>query len=424
MPPQPTFTLGIEEEFQIVDPETRELRSHIAGDVRRRGEAPQGRDQARDARGGHRDRYADLHRTSPSSAARGDAAARARSSASAARAACASPPPARIRSRTGRDVSRSRPNARYDQIVVRPADGGAREPDLRPARARRHRGPRDAHPGHERGPLLPAARLRAVGQLAVLVRAEHRAGRATAPRSSSASRAPASPTTFRSASEFDEYVQLLIRTNCIDNAKKIWWDVRPHPFFPTLEYRICDVPMRVDETICIAALFQAITVKLWKLYRQQHGLAPLPPHAPQREQVRARRGFGIQGKLIDFGKQEEVPYADLLEELLAFVDDVVDDLGSREAVYYARTIVARGTGADRQLQTVRRDERPPFGGRLHHRRDGARRHLTRPMPRRDIHDDLRFLRIRPRDGFRAAARPRPHRRRHPRHEPLLAERRP
>ena len=79
------------------------------------------------------------------------------------------------------------------------------------------------------------------------------------------------PDSFRSDSEYEEYVQLLIKTNCIDNAKKIWWDVRPHPFFPTLEYRICDVPMRVDETICIAALFQAITYKLWTLYRRNMG---------------------------------------------------------------------------------------------------------------------------------------------------------
>jgi glutamate---cysteine ligase / carboxylate-amine ligase len=144
-------------------------------------------------------------------------------------------------------------------------------------------------------------------------------------------------------------VQFLIKTNCVDNAKKIWWDVRPHPFFPTLEYRICDVPMRVEETICIAALFQAITYKLWSLYRRNMGWRLYRRMLLNENKARAAR-FGIQGKLIDFSRMEEVPYTELLEELLAFVDDVVDDLGSREAVYYARTIVARGTGADRQLQ--------------------------------------------------------------------------
>src|SRR5713226_2919936 len=157
------------------------------------------------------------------------------------------------------------------------------------------------------------------------------------------------PDTFRSASEYEEYVQLLIKTNCMDNAKKIWWDVRPHPFFPTLEYRICDVPMRVDETICIAALFQAITYKLWTLYRKNMGWRLYRRMLLNENKARAAR-FGIGGKLIDFGRMEEVPYTELLEELLAFVDDVVDELGSREAVYYARTIVSGGTGADRQLK--------------------------------------------------------------------------
>src|SRR5438270_178333 len=112
--------------------------------------------------------------------------------------------------------------------------------------------------------------------------------------------------------------------------------------------RICDVPMRVDETICIAALFQAITYKLWTLYSRNMGWRLYRRMLLNENKARAAR-FGIQGKLIDFSRAEEVPYTDLLEELLAFVDDVVDDLGSREAVYYARTIVARGTGADRQL---------------------------------------------------------------------------
>jgi carboxylate-amine ligase len=156
------------------------------------------------------------------------------------------------------------------------------------------------------------------------------------------------PDYFRSASEFDEYVALLIKTNCIDNAKKIWWDVRPHPFFPTLEYRICDVPMRVDETICFAALFQAVTVKLWTLYRQNMGWRLYRRSLLHENKSRAAR-FGTSGKLIDFGKQVEMPFALLLEELLEFVDDVVDDLGSRTEVEYARTILRNGTGADRQL---------------------------------------------------------------------------
>jgi carboxylate-amine ligase len=76
------------------------------------------------------------------------------------------------------------------------------------------------------------------------------------------------PESFESIEAYDNYVKMLIKTNCIDNAKKIWWDLRVHPFFNTVEFRICDVPMTVDETICIAALFQAICAKIYKLRSQ------------------------------------------------------------------------------------------------------------------------------------------------------------
>src|SRR5204862_6688727 len=160
------------------------------------------------------------------------------------------------------------------------------------------------------------------------------------------------PDYFRGASEFDEHVQLLIRTKCIDNAKKIWWDVRPHPFFPTLEYRICDIPMRVDETICIAALFQAVTCKLWKLYDRNLSYRMYSRALISENKWRAAR-WGIDGKLIDFGKREEVPMRQLALELLEFVDDVVDELQSREAVEYVHTVLQEGTSAERQLAVYR-----------------------------------------------------------------------
>jgi len=140
-----------------------------------------------------------------------------------------------------------------------------------------------------------------------------------------------------------------VATKCIDNPKKIWWDVRPHPFFPTLEYRICDVPMRVDETICFAALFQALTVKLYRIYRRNMSWRMYRRVLLNENKQRAAR-FGCSGKLIDFGRREEVPFTDLLNELLEFIDDVVDELGSRREVEYALEIVRRGTGADRQLE--------------------------------------------------------------------------
>jgi carboxylate-amine ligase len=166
------------------------------------------------------------------------------------------------------------------------------------------------------------------------------------------------PDHFDRLSDYDDYVQTLVATNCIDNPKKIWWDVRPHPFFPTLEYRICDVPMRIDETICMAAIFQALTVKLYRIHTSNMMWRNYRRMLLNENKARAAR-FGTGAKLIDFGKRVEVPFGELLDELLLFIDDVVDELGSRNEVNYARTIMADGTGADRQLAkfAVRNDLR-------------------------------------------------------------------
>ncbi len=107
--------------------------------------------------------------------------------------------------------------------------------------------------------------------------------------------------------------------------------------------------MRVDETIALAALIQATVVKLYKLHESNQGFRLYRRSLLMENKWRAAR-YGINGKLIDFGKQMEVPERDLIEEYLAFVDDVVDELGSREEVEYIRTIMKMGTGADRQLQ--------------------------------------------------------------------------
>jgi glutamate---cysteine ligase / carboxylate-amine ligase len=157
------------------------------------------------------------------------------------------------------------------------------------------------------------------------------------------------PDYFSSYSEFDNYVSLLLKTGCIDRPKKIWWDVRPHPTFPTLEFRICDIPSRVDEVIAIAALIQAIVAKLYKLFKMNMGFRLYRRALIQENKWRAVR-WGLDGKLIDFGKQKEVPVRDLIHELLDFVDDVVDELGSRKEIEYIHTILENGTSADRQLR--------------------------------------------------------------------------
>ena len=157
------------------------------------------------------------------------------------------------------------------------------------------------------------------------------------------------PDYFQSYGEYENFVNLLIKTHCIDNAKKIWWDLRPHPFFGTLEFRICDIPMRADETIALAALMQAVVVKLYNLYSVNMGFRLYRRALLMENKWRASR-YGTEGKLIDFGRQEELPARELIGELLEFVDDVVDGLGSRKEVEYVRQILQAGTGAERQLR--------------------------------------------------------------------------
>jgi carboxylate-amine ligase len=157
------------------------------------------------------------------------------------------------------------------------------------------------------------------------------------------------PDYFPSWGEYENFVKLLIKTNCIDNAKKIWWDIRPHPFFNTIEFRVCDIPMRADETIALAALIQATVAKLHKLHTANQGFRLYRRALLMENKWRAAR-YGMNGKLIDFGKQTEVPAKDLIYEYLEFVDDVVDELDSREELNYIHTMLETGSGADRQLR--------------------------------------------------------------------------
>lgn len=157
------------------------------------------------------------------------------------------------------------------------------------------------------------------------------------------------PDHFDSLAEYEGYLNLLIKTRCIDNAKKIWWDLRVHPFYPTVEVRICDVPLTCRETIAITALIQALATKLYKMRTCNMAWISYKRPMINENKWRASR-FGLDGKLIDFGKEEEVPTKDLIFEMLNFVDDVVDDLGCRWAIDLIPQIMENGTGADRQLK--------------------------------------------------------------------------
>jgi carboxylate-amine ligase len=157
------------------------------------------------------------------------------------------------------------------------------------------------------------------------------------------------PDYFPSYGEYESFINLLVQTKCIDNAKKIWWDIRLHPHFPTLEFRVCDVPMRIDETLAIAALIQATVAKLYRLHESNQGFRLYRRARIMENKWRALR-YGLDGKLIDFGKRTEVPMRDLMVEYLAFVDDVVDELGSRKELEYIYQMMDQGSGADRQLK--------------------------------------------------------------------------
>ncbi|MCA9986721.1 MAG: carboxylate-amine ligase [Anaerolineales bacterium] len=135
-----------------------------------------------------------------------------------------------------------------------------------------------------------------------------------------------------------------------DKVAKIWWDIRPHPVFDTMEFRIADICTSLDDAVCLAGLFQAICAKLIKLRRHNMAWRHYRHMHISENKWRAVR-FGINGELIDFGREESVPFPVLAEELLEFVDDVLDELGSRQEVEHVRTILERGTSADRQIAT-------------------------------------------------------------------------
>ncbi|MFQ5707973.1 MAG: carboxylate-amine ligase [bacterium] len=157
------------------------------------------------------------------------------------------------------------------------------------------------------------------------------------------------PEHFDSAAEYDHYIEVLTRTNCIEEPTKIWWDIRPHPNFPTLEIRVCDCTTKIDEIIAIAALLQATVAKLIQLRKNNQTWRNYRRCLINENKWRAIKD-GIDSKLIDFGKEEEVPLRFLVNELLELIDDVVDQLGTREEIELVRTILEEGTSADRQLR--------------------------------------------------------------------------
>lgn len=163
------------------------------------------------------------------------------------------------------------------------------------------------------------------------------------------------PIAFQSYAEFKNYVDVMVRTNCIPDGSKIWWDLRPHHSYPTLEFRICDLCTSVEDAICCAALYQALVYKHFKMRVDNTSFRQYPHPMIDENKWRAVR-YGISGKLLDLGRQEELPARVLIGELVDFVDDVVDELGSRKEVEHAFTILERGTSADQQVEVYQENE--------------------------------------------------------------------
>src|SRR3979411_589839 len=347
---QPTFTIGIEEEYQTVDPETRELRSHIHAEILEKGKlllqerVKAEMDQSvvevgtsvcnnvKDCKAEVKKLRRDMVRLSKENGLR--------------LASVATHPFSDWR------TQEIHPDERYKNIVE----------DLQlVARANLifglhvHIGIEDRETAIH---MMNHARYFLPHILALSTNSPFWLGMNTGLKSYRCKVFDKFPRTnipdyFPSWGEYENFIKLLIKTNCIDNAKKIWWDIRPHPFFNTLEFRVCDIPMRVEETIALAALIQATVAKLYKLYTANQGFR-LYRRALIMENKWGAARYGLDVKLIDFGKQKEVPARDLVREYLDFVDDVVDELDSREEVEYIREIMKMGTGADRQLKVFRK----------------------------------------------------------------------
>jgi len=158
------------------------------------------------------------------------------------------------------------------------------------------------------------------------------------------------PEVFPSWRDFDSYVQDLIKTGSIDNGKRIWWDIRPHPFFSTIEFRIFDMPGTIDDTIAIAALCQALVAKLTRLNKAGMLTPMLSTHFIEENKWHAMRS-GLDAEVIDYVQGRRHSMRESISELLDFVDDVLDDLGSRHEINHLRGVLedSHGTGADHQI---------------------------------------------------------------------------
>jgi carboxylate-amine ligase len=158
------------------------------------------------------------------------------------------------------------------------------------------------------------------------------------------------PERFASFGEYQRHVDVMIRAGLLEDATKIWWDVRPNARFPTLEIRIPDVCTRLDDAVTIAALYLCVLHMLYRLRCNNQRWRIYTRMLVNENRWRAQR-YGYEEGLVDFGIGRIVPCADLLEELLELIADDAEYFECTDTVTHARDIIARGTSAHRQLKT-------------------------------------------------------------------------
>jgi carboxylate-amine ligase len=156
------------------------------------------------------------------------------------------------------------------------------------------------------------------------------------------------PGRFDSWEEYRQTVDLLVRNGILEDASKIWWDMRPSARFPTLELRVTDVCTRLEDAVCVAAMYVSILRMLYRIRRANQTWRTYPLFLLAENRWRAQR-YGVAGTLFDFGKGELVAFRDLVDELLGLLREDAEALGCRPEIEHARSIVARGTSADRQV---------------------------------------------------------------------------
>jgi carboxylate-amine ligase len=160
------------------------------------------------------------------------------------------------------------------------------------------------------------------------------------------------PEQFSSWAEYERHVAVLVDAGIIEDATKLWWDVRPSAKYPTIEMRISDVCTRIEDALTVAAIFQSLIAMLFRRRLENQRWRGYAGMLISENRWRAQR-YGVEGSLMDYGKGRLVPYAELVDEIIALVREDAVELGCLDAVERARDIVAGGTSADRQLSTYR-----------------------------------------------------------------------